>query len=129
MIQLKNKARGAKFFYEPTADGGFCIRYGRGWETVVSGADVQQLINHFRGQEVALGTSRDNPPPGSVGAWLQVEVTPVAIASYLGPILVQEGYAEWVKNQRCGSWRAARGRGHSRIPRESDFASVPDWLW
>ena len=96
MIELKTKARGAKFFYEPTADGGFWLQHGRGHERIVSGADVRQLVNHFRGSEVALGTSRTNPPPGSVGAWLLKEVTPVAIASYLGPILVREGYAEWV---------------------------------
>lgn len=96
MIELKTKARGVTFLYEPTADGGFWISYGHNREKIVSGADVRRLLSHFGGQQVALGTSHDNPPPGSVGAWLQAEVTPVAIASYLGPILVREGYAEWV---------------------------------
>ena len=101
VIELKTKARKAKFFYEPTADGGFWIRYGRGHECIVSGPDARRLVHHFRGREVALGTSRDNPPPGSVGAWLQQEVTPVAIASYVGPILVREGYAEWVDKSKA----------------------------
>ena len=110
MIELKTRARGAAFSYEHTADGGLRIRYGRGWETSVSGADVRRLVNHFGGQEVALGTSRDNPPPGSVGAWLQEEVTPVAIASYLGPILVREGYAEWVDRSTLRFLRRGSGQ-------------------
>jgi hypothetical protein len=44
----------------------------------------------------AVGTSRDCPPAGSVGEWLQENVTKLAIASYLAPILVHRGDAEWL---------------------------------
>jgi hypothetical protein len=39
------------------------------------------------------GTSRDKPPDGSLGLWLQTHVTKVATASYIGAILINEGYA------------------------------------
>jgi hypothetical protein len=46
-----------------------------------------------------MGTSRDNPPTGSVGAWLQENVTKTAIASYVGPILLSEGLASRVPGE------------------------------
>lgn len=49
---------------------------------------------HFRGRKVPVSTSRTDPRRDSLGAWLQVNVTPTAIASYVAPILVHEGYAE-----------------------------------
>ena len=49
-----------------------------------------------------MGTSRTEPPEDSIGAWLLMNVTPVAIASYVGPILVLEGYARRVgKHDVC----------------------------
>ena len=41
-----------------------------------------------------IGTSRTDPPRNSVGEWLQLNVTRTALASYVGPILITEGYAE-----------------------------------
>jgi hypothetical protein len=57
------------------------------------------LLGHFGGCTVDIGTSRDNPTEGSVGEWLQTHVCKTAIASYVGAILVEEGYARRV----CGS--------------------------
>ena len=96
MTILKTRARDAPFSYEKTADGDVHIEYGRGRKVPVSAQDFQRLIGHFRGKQVPLGTSRTNPPPGSIGEWLQENVTGTAIASYIGPILVHEGYAIWV---------------------------------
>lgn len=61
---------------------------------MVTAEQYTRLLHHFRGRTVSIGTSRDNPPIGSVGRWLQGNVTRTAIASYVGPILVAEGYAE-----------------------------------
>ena len=44
-----------------------------------------------------IGTSRDSAPKGSIGEWLQANVTKTAIASYVGPILINEGFAEKVE--------------------------------
>ena len=52
-----------------------------------------ELLNFFKGREVNMGTSMDAAPLGSVGKWLQQNVTRTAIASYVGPILLSEGYA------------------------------------
>jgi hypothetical protein len=91
MIRMKTRVRGAQFSYEKTADGDVRIEYGRGRRKVITAEDLQRLLRRFRG-------SQDRPPAGSVGAWLQQNATKVAIASYIGPILVHEGYATWVDN-------------------------------
>jgi hypothetical protein len=96
MVELRTRSKGITFGYETTADGSIHIEFGRGNRATLKATDYTRVIDHFQGQTVALGTSRDNPPPGSVGKWLQENVTRTAIASYLGPILVHEGQAVWV---------------------------------
>jgi len=96
MNTLKTKAKGVQFSYDKGPDGSIRVRFGRNQQVAVAAADLRCLAQEFRGRTVALGTSRDNPPPGSVVDWLQQNVTKVAIASYIGPILVHEGYAVWV---------------------------------
>jgi hypothetical protein len=51
---------------------------------------------------VDIGTSRTDPPRGSVGEWLQLNVSKRAIASYVGPILIAEGYAEKAGRPKIG---------------------------
>jgi len=96
MITLRTKATGAKFSYERTPDDRIRIKYGANRKITIAAEDYERLIETFRGQTVPLGTSRDNPPSGSVGKWLQQNVTKTAIASYIGPILVYEGQAVWI---------------------------------
>lgn len=96
MIALKTRARGTPFSYEKTTGGDIHIEFGHGRQVTVSAENWQRLIRHFKGRQVQVGTSRDRPPAGSVGEWLQQNVTPVAIASYVGPILVHESHAAWV---------------------------------
>lgn len=55
-----------------------------------------QLLNHFKGRVVPIGTSRTMPPKHSVGEWLIKNKSKQAIASYIGAILVSEGYVEKV---------------------------------
>lgn len=57
------------------------------------------LLTHFKGMRVPCGTSRDKPQIGSLGEWLQGNVTKTAIASYVAAILVHEGYAK-----KDGAW-------------------------
>ena len=40
------------------------------------------------------GTSRTDPQLGSLGEWLKEKVSKTATASYVGAILVNEGYAK-----------------------------------
>ncbi|WP_148301300.1 hypothetical protein [Methylobacillus glycogenes] len=76
-----------------------CVAVGTGIEfgnlnfINVTAEQYSNLRNSYLGQIVVVGTSFDNPPPGSLGAWLQANVTRTAIASYVAPILIREGYA------------------------------------
>jgi len=84
------------FHYDGSVQTGTDIWYGsKPHSTEVTRQEYKRLLEHFKGRTITLGTSRQ-PPVGSVGAWLQERVTKRAIASYVGPILVHEGYAERV---------------------------------
>jgi hypothetical protein len=86
----------SRFHYDGSVHSGTDIWYGsKPYRTRVTQEQYRRLMEQFRGRTVALGTSRE-PPPGSVGAWLQQHVTRRAIACYVGSILVDEGYAERV---------------------------------
>jgi len=95
IVRLQTWARRSQFEYTGSVEAGVLIRYGRsGQEVRVSREQFATLLRHFHGRAVSIGTSRTIPPAGSVGEWLQKHVTKTAIASYVGPILIHEGYAE-----------------------------------
>ena len=73
---------------------GTLILYGSGFSKEVSARDYERMLAHFRGRTVYCGVSRGNPPPDSLGKWLQENVCKTAIASYVGAILVNEDYAK-----------------------------------
>jgi len=82
------------FSYTGSVKDDTVIRYGDDNEATVTSEQYGRLLQHFAGKTVVLGTSHTAPPPGSVGEWLQKNVTKTGIASYVGPILIEEGYAE-----------------------------------
>ena len=90
----------SKFRYEGSVENGTTIVYGKGrdgkgYKVRVEARQYAELRRHFRNRgNVRVGTSRTDPPPGSIGAWLMANVTRTAIASYVAPILIHEGYAE-----------------------------------
>jgi len=85
----------SQFSYSGTVATGTDIEYGtnRKYRIKVSASQYAQLLAHFKGQEVPVGTDRVNPPVGSLGEWLKKHLTQTASASYVAPILVKEGYA------------------------------------
>jgi len=93
MIELRTWKERSTFSYEGSVQRGTKIIYGSGWTASLSTDDYRQLLNYFKGKRVPCGTSRTNPPNGSLGEWLMKNVTRTAIASYVGAILVHEGYA------------------------------------
>jgi hypothetical protein len=93
---LRTWAGKSRFQYSGSVGSGSQIWFGKGWTVTVSASQYSALRSHFKGRMVPMGTSFTNPPEDSVGAWLQQHVTKTAIASYVGPILVEEGYAERV---------------------------------
>lgn len=63
------------------------------WEAEVSGDLYSRLLQEFAGREVPAGTSKTDPPDGSLGDWLMKNLTRQALASYVSAILVYEKYA------------------------------------
>ncbi len=93
--ELPTWAARSKFKYAGSVAEGTRLHYGTGNFTVfISALEWTKLLDHFGGRTVNIGTSRTDPPRGSVGEWLKEKVTKTAIASYVGPILIEEGYAE-----------------------------------
>ena len=94
MPTIKTWAERSQFSYTGSVSIGTEILYGQGFRIFISADNYTRLLSHFRGRTANMGTSRDNPPRGSVGEWLQANVTKTATASYVGPILIREGYAD-----------------------------------
>lgn len=69
------------------------ISFGASSTVTVTAQQYSLLRSAFLGQVVQVGASFNNPQLGSVGEWLQNNVTKTAIASYVIPILIREGYA------------------------------------
>ena len=92
----------SQFDYSGSVATGTDIDYGTDskYRIKISGSKYAELLTHFGGQEVLVGTNRVNPPSGSLGDWLKKNVTQTASASYVAPILVQEGYAVRASDSR-----------------------------
>jgi hypothetical protein len=86
----------SNFYYEGSVKEGTNITFGQSNKIFISPQEYEELLSHFKGKEVNVGTSRTTPPEGSLGEWLQENVTKVALASYIGAILIHEGYG--IKN-------------------------------
>ncbi len=84
------------FEYVGSVETGTEIHYGNDNRITVTAEAYTQLRQAFLNQTVDIGTSRDNSLTDSLGGWLQQHVTRTAIASYVGPILLEEGFAERV---------------------------------
>jgi hypothetical protein len=88
----------SKFRYSGFVSTGTDIEYGIGfrYKASVSAGEYASLLQHFAGRgEVSIGTGRVKRPTNSVGQWLKDHRgTKPVIVSYVGPILIAEGYAK-----------------------------------
>ena len=91
---LRTWGRRSEFGYSGCVATGTEIHYGKDSHRLISREQYAALLAHFQGQVVDIGASRGHPPAGSLGAWLKQNVTRSAIATYVGPILLHEDYAE-----------------------------------
>lgn len=104
MTLLHTWAHRSAFTYEGSVRAGTRIEYGEGALSLngvphsveVVSLHYLGLLLHFAGQTVPVGTSRTDPPAGSLGDWLKAVITETAIASYVAPILIHERYAQRV---------------------------------
>ncbi len=90
---MKTLATGTEFEYSGSVVKGLSLVVGDGYTNKVSREVLSALTKHFFGREVDLGTSRTDPPEGSIGEWL-ISQTSINLASYIGPVLVEEGFAD-----------------------------------
>jgi hypothetical protein len=103
MKQLVTWGHQTVFNYEGSVSTGTAIEFGPGAAIIsqsghhisITATQYGALIAAFSGRTVLTGTSRE-PTVGSLGDWLMTNVSPTAVASYVAPILVHEGYAERV---------------------------------
>jgi len=96
MTELTTWAGRSKFSYEGSLTEGVTIYFGAGHKQRILGCQWANLLEAFSGKTVKVGTSRHQPPRGSLGEWLKSVVTRIAIASYVAPILIHQGVAERV---------------------------------
>lgn len=83
----------SKFEYQGGVRQGTKIIYGKNNRITVTAVQYQRLIDNFAGKNVSVSSGRTNPVVGSLGDWLRQNVTKTAIAVYVAPILIQEGFA------------------------------------
>jgi hypothetical protein len=102
-IMTKTWGERSSFEYSGSVETGTEIIFGKGdWKATVTAQDYVALRRYFIGRIVNIGTSRTEPPKGSLGEWIQANVMNAAIACYVGPILIIEGYAKRVgKHEIC----------------------------
>jgi hypothetical protein len=95
---LPTWANRSKFRYSGCVSSGTDIEYGIEFrrKASVSADEYRRLLEHFvKKGEVPIGTGFANRPTNSVGQWLvDHRGTKPVIASYVGPILIAEGYAK-----------------------------------
>ena len=87
----------SRFCYAGSVKEGTLILYGGGFSKEIPASVYQRMIAQFSGRTVCCETSRSSPKSGSLGMWLGENVSNAAVASFVGAILVSEGYAK----KRC----------------------------
>lgn|GEM_PF-496331 len=92
--ELETWAGRSVFAYVGNVAIGTRISFGKSAVIEITKDQFDQLLKAFRGKRMNIGTSRDTPAKGSLGHWLQEKVSPTGTASYVGAILIDEGYAE-----------------------------------
>ncbi len=97
--KLETWGERSSFRYTGSVKEGTGIFYGSKFKIRITANMYEDLLKKFKGRTVDCGTSRTSPPLGSLGEWLKENVSKTAIASYVGAILVNEGYAKKRKSQ------------------------------
>ena len=91
----------SKFEYSGSVQFGTHIFFGKAfrYHEFITPEQYQMLLSHFKGKTVSLGTSHTDPPTGSVGSWLLSNVCQRGLASYIGPILLDERWATRISGE------------------------------
>lgn len=95
MKELRTWSGANAFRYEGSVSTGITIHCGDGFSRTyrISHDAILDTLGRFSGKTTPVGCHRTAPPEGSIGDWLRVHHKRGGIMSYLGSILVQEGFA------------------------------------
>jgi hypothetical protein len=95
VYEMKTLVKKKPFKYKKNSNGDKEVFFGKDASTKVKLSKKQyiSLIETFKGRTVLIGSSRTNPPKDSLGEWLMNTITKQAIASYIAPILIEDGLA------------------------------------
>ena len=89
----------SKFTYDGSVSEGTKIVFKSGVVLKFSKEEYEKILNFFIGKAVNIGTSRTNPPEGSLGRWIEINLSKTGTTSFIGAILLEEGYAIKTKNR------------------------------
>ena len=92
-MELRTWGEQSRFEYNGNVRIGTIIWYGQSGKSTIAVDQWQSLLNEFAGRTVEIGTSKDNPPPGSMGDWFYRNITQTALLPYVGAILLHENLA------------------------------------
>jgi tetratricopeptide (TPR) repeat protein len=95
--ELNTLSKNKPFRYIGSIKEGTTIFFGTDREHTINKKQYEELIKEFTGKKVLIGTSFNNPPVNSLGSWLLGNVSRRALASYVAPILIAEGYAQQIE--------------------------------
>jgi hypothetical protein len=99
-MELKTITKLKPFSYSGSISTGTRITFGKGFTVEVSKDDYVKLLNEFIDKTVPIGASRTSPQENSLGFWIMKNVNKTAVASYVAPILIHEGYAVLTNDKR-----------------------------
>ncbi|WP_262966715.1 hypothetical protein [Methylobacter psychrophilus] len=94
MTTLKTWTGKSQFEYGGSVAEGTTIIFGTTHSKCkVEAWQYKNLLIEFSEKTIPVGTSRTTRPPESLGEWIFHNIDKRAIASYVAPILIAEGYA------------------------------------
>ncbi|WP_061994624.1 hypothetical protein [Clostridium sp. ATCC 25772] len=111
--KLETWANGSSFTYDGCVKFGTMIYFGKVGSIEITRQQYQLLLKRFDNMIISIGTSRNKAQTDSLGYWLQEHITKTAIASYVGKILIEEGYAEKIEGSmiKFNNIKQMSGRG------------------
>ena len=99
MKEIKTWGERSKFNYSGSVKAGTKIVFKSGVYINFSSEEYERLLNYFSDKTVNIGTSRTEPPDGSLGHWIDQNFNKKGTTSFIGAILVNEGYAKKTINR------------------------------
>lgn len=95
--ELPTWAQRTTFRYKGSVKLGTHLEFGTNfkWKGEITSDQYKKMLSHFNGQSVLLGTQHTSTPAkNSLAEWIKLNCNSSRVmTSYVGPILVNEGYA------------------------------------